>query len=90
MQLPKDCCPREAAALVGLGATPVSQCTDVANALHQLQEKKIDALIQPEPLTQAMMCAILHARGYEASPFIPDPRTKAKQELMIYLRPGFT
>ena len=90
LQLPKDCCPREAAALVGLGATPVSQGTDVANALHQLQEKKIDALIQPEPLTQAMMCAILHARGYEASPFIPDPRTKGKQELMIYLRPGFT
>lgn len=90
LQLPKGCCPREAATLAGLGLTPATRDTDMANALVQLKEKKIDALIQPEHLSSAMICAIFHARGYYASPFIPDPRTKGKQELMIYLRQGLT
>jgi hypothetical protein len=40
LQLPKDCCPRAAAVLADLGLTPVSQGTDMVNALGQLQGKK--------------------------------------------------
>jgi TRAP-type uncharacterized transport system substrate-binding protein len=89
-QLPKNCCPRQAKQLSAFGLTPVSEDEDMAQALDRLRKKEITALIQPEPLSPEMVCAIMQAQGFTVLPLAADPRTKGQEKLMIFLRHGST
>ena len=64
VQVPKNCCRLEAEQLSRLGITLVSEDRDVARALDRLRKKEIKALIQPEPLSTDMACAIMKAEGF--------------------------
>ncbi len=80
----EGCCSDLAAGLAALGlANPPAE--DVAAALKQLRHHEIDAVIQPELLTPAMLQAILDARGFTTLPVAPDPRTNGKTRLVAFL-----
>jgi TRAP-type uncharacterized transport system substrate-binding protein len=89
-QLPGNCCPKQAAALLSLGLKPVNRDSDMVQALDRLRQKQIDALVEPEPLSPDMIRAILQAQHLTVSPLAPDPRVGGRDKLMIFLREGLT
>jgi TRAP-type uncharacterized transport system substrate-binding protein len=85
VQVPADCCRAIIEKLTRMGIKRIREDQDSLQALKRLQSKEITALIQPEPLSLDMMCAIMKFQGIAASPLPAVTGNSGTEDLMAFV-----